>query len=231
MSAKPTLQFADDAGALLPPYPDVAAKVLSAKNGSGALLTILGSGPSTGVPRLTCLTRRRGEMGENSNGCSTCHDAARNPLHSRNHRGNPSAALRLPNGATIVIDCGKTFRQSVSKALSRCVGAPRATCETLEVFHRDFAHLEGNAHHFKNNDKKGESDSDAEERSAFDSGLAPSAQPLVESQLQPWVPAVDAVLLTHAHADAFMVRNSCVVHFVFAFVSFPCFFSLGPFPA
>lgn len=65
---------------------------------------ILGSGVSTGIPRISCIIRPTQERY-----CRTCHDAVRNPT-GPNCRGNVSALVRLA-GHTVLIDCGKTIRE------------------------------------------------------------------------------------------------------------------------
>jgi len=66
---------------------------------------ILGSGPSSAIPSIRCLL--------NDKDCAVCHEAYANPL-SKNRRNNPSLLIRY-NGANVLIDCGKTFRESVLK--------------------------------------------------------------------------------------------------------------------
>ncbi|ETW05482.1 hypothetical protein H310_03245 [Aphanomyces invadans] len=65
-------------------------------------LYVLGSGPSTSVPSIRCLVT-------NPN-CPVCPEAHANP-NSRNRRGNPSLLVKH-QGFHILIDCGKTFRES-----------------------------------------------------------------------------------------------------------------------
>jgi ribonuclease BN (tRNA processing enzyme) len=60
----------------------------------------VGSGSSTGTPNLGCLANRR---------CKACVDAL--TPGSRNRRRNPSLLIQH-QGVNILIDCGKTFRES-----------------------------------------------------------------------------------------------------------------------
>jgi hypothetical protein len=82
--------------------------------------TILGSGASSGVPFLGCVL-------EDPRGipscCAVCRDAHDSPL-GPNRRGNVSCALRLrrPDGGgefNVVVDCGKTFRDTVARVWLR----------------------------------------------------------------------------------------------------------------
>jgi phosphoribosyl 1,2-cyclic phosphodiesterase len=72
---------------------------------------ILGSGNSTGVPWLHCVM-------DPDTRCSVCADCMDNPS-TRNLRNNPCAVLQYahPDGRTrnILIDCGKTFRDSAMR--------------------------------------------------------------------------------------------------------------------
>lgn len=90
---------------------------------------ILGSGASTAVPWLACALAPRVVSSEPLGGnipdscCAVCADAIDNPT-GPNKRGNVSAALRLerPDGAgdfCVVIDCGKTFRDTVGRVWPR----------------------------------------------------------------------------------------------------------------
>ncbi|RHY28542.1 hypothetical protein DYB32_005886 [Aphanomyces invadans] len=63
----------------------------------------LGTGPSTGVPSIRCLLSDKL--------CTVCRDAHTN-VNSKNHRNNPSLLVRH-NDRNVLIDCGKTFRDSV----------------------------------------------------------------------------------------------------------------------
>lgn len=69
---------------------------------------ILGSGVSTGIPRISCIIRpNEGRF------CKVCHDANDNP-NSKNRRCNVSALVRAA-GHTVLIDCGKTIREASMK--------------------------------------------------------------------------------------------------------------------
>lgn len=68
---------------------------------------ILGSGVSTGIPRISCIIRPE------ESSCVVCQDAVRTP-NSKNRRCNVSALVRSA-GYTILIDCGKTIRESAMR--------------------------------------------------------------------------------------------------------------------
>ncbi|KAF0716282.1 Aste57867_2925 [Aphanomyces stellatus] len=70
-------------------------------------MLVLGSGPSTSVPSIRCLLTNPT--------CTVCPEAQANPA-SRNRRGNPSLFVKH-EGVHILIDCGKTFRESVLRCL------------------------------------------------------------------------------------------------------------------
>src|SRR3989338_4572571 len=56
-------------------------------------LRVLGSGSSSSTPTIRCL--------KNPNGpCPRCDDAMKNPLTSKNRRGNPSLLLTATSSAT-----------------------------------------------------------------------------------------------------------------------------------
>lgn len=69
---------------------------------------ILGSGVSTGLPRISCIIRPTPEYQ-----CKVCHDALHTP-HSKNRRCNVSALIRAA-GRTVLIDCGKTIREAAMR--------------------------------------------------------------------------------------------------------------------
>lgn len=69
---------------------------------------ILGSGVSTGLPRISCIIRPTSEYR-----CTVCHDALHTP-DSKNRRCNVSALIRAA-GRTVLIDCGKTIRESTMR--------------------------------------------------------------------------------------------------------------------
>lgn len=69
---------------------------------------ILGSGVSTGLPRISCIIRPT-----EAYRCAVCHDALHTP-GSKNRRGNVSALVRAA-GRTVLIDCGKTIRESTMR--------------------------------------------------------------------------------------------------------------------
>ncbi|GAA6008060.1 MBL fold metallo-hydrolase [Rhodotorula paludigena] len=76
-------------------------------------LLLLGTGGSAAVPDITCVT-------DPQNGCKCCLDTLDNP-RSKNIRGNTGAVVRVPGlregdeEKTILIDCGKTFREQALK--------------------------------------------------------------------------------------------------------------------
>ncbi|GAA5832809.1 hypothetical protein JCM5353_008341 [Sporobolomyces roseus] len=71
---------------------------------------ILGSGGSAAVPDIACVTDR-------ANACACCLDTMdqRDETRSKNKRGNTGGVLSIPQlgggNTTILIDCGKTFRE------------------------------------------------------------------------------------------------------------------------
>ncbi len=67
-------------------------------------LVFMGTGTSGNVPSLGCLL-------QDPITCSVCHDAYSTPS-SKNYRRNTCALIRI-NQTRIIIDCGKTFYQSV----------------------------------------------------------------------------------------------------------------------
>ncbi|KDO35399.1 hypothetical protein SPRG_00249 [Saprolegnia parasitica CBS 223.65] len=69
-------------------------------------IVVLGSGPSSSVPVVRCLVTNPA--------CPVCPEALANPV-SKNRRNNPSLLVRLL-GQTVLIDCGKTFRDSLLRA-------------------------------------------------------------------------------------------------------------------
>ena len=80
--------------------------------------TVLGSGASSGVPWLGCVLEDK-EGGVTHGCCAVCADALSTP-YSRNRRSNVSCALRFarPDGAglfNVVVDCGKTFRETCTR--------------------------------------------------------------------------------------------------------------------
>ncbi|KAK4046665.1 hypothetical protein OIO90_006477 [Microbotryomycetes sp. JL221] len=75
-------------------------------------LTLLGTGSSSAVPDISCVTAQNGR------GCETCRLAVQNP-GGPNMRANTGAILRVPQSdgteKTILIDAGKTFREQAIK--------------------------------------------------------------------------------------------------------------------
>ncbi|BGP35874.1 hypothetical protein JCM10296v2_007726 [Rhodotorula toruloides] len=75
-------------------------------------LLFLGTACSSALPNIVCTT-------DPVNGCDACLDTVGNP-GSKNNRGNTGCVLRVPRGEgqeelTILIDCGKTFREHALK--------------------------------------------------------------------------------------------------------------------
>jgi len=66
-------------------------------------IIFVGSGSSTGTPRISCLLRHPVV-------CPVCQDSLQ--LGSKNRRRNPSILIRYKS-KNILIDCGKTFRESM----------------------------------------------------------------------------------------------------------------------
>ncbi|GAA6010385.1 hypothetical protein JCM11491_006298 [Sporobolomyces phaffii] len=73
-------------------------------------LLLLGTGASSAVPLVSCVT-------DLETACASCRDTTSQGAGavSKNKRGNTGAVLRIPqmdgSEATILIDCGKTFRE------------------------------------------------------------------------------------------------------------------------
>ncbi|KEG14456.1 PhnP protein [Trypanosoma grayi] len=96
---------------------------------------IVGAGSSTSTPMLSCIAT--------GSPCPTCAEALERPRSSRNHRLNPSFLLQMrhPTDGTvhnILIDCGKTFRESAIKVLST-VGVADLSALLLTHDHADAA--------------------------------------------------------------------------------------------
>jgi len=66
-------------------------------------IIFIGSGSSTGTPRISCLL-------QNPITCVVCKDSLQ--MGSKNRRRNPSILIRHKS-KNILIDCGKTFRESM----------------------------------------------------------------------------------------------------------------------
>ncbi|GAA5875812.1 hypothetical protein JCM8547_005321 [Rhodosporidiobolus lusitaniae] len=86
------------------------------RRGAPLSLLVMGSGGSAAVPDIACVTSP-------STGCACCLDTLRSPHgsgeNSPNKRGNTGAVIRVPpevgkereGEMTILLDCGKTFRE------------------------------------------------------------------------------------------------------------------------
>jgi phosphoribosyl 1,2-cyclic phosphodiesterase len=71
-------------------------------------VVVMGCGPSSAIPALRCVLAGK---------CKVCLEAHANPL-SKNRRLNPSLLVHNSRtNANILIDCGKTFRESVLRVL------------------------------------------------------------------------------------------------------------------
>ena len=95
-------------------------------------LVIVGAGASSSTPKMGCVTGATCVVGEDGKAvvdystirCPACRDAVINPNTSKNHRLNPSLLIQLRGVGippvegelfNILIDCGKTFRESAIK--------------------------------------------------------------------------------------------------------------------
>eukprot|EP01117_Protostelium_nocturnum_P011812 TRINITY_DN4306_c0_g1_i1.p1 TRINITY_DN4306_c0_g1~~TRINITY_DN4306_c0_g1_i1.p1 ORF type:complete len:454 (-),score=152.03 TRINITY_DN4306_c0_g1_i1:37-1374(-) len=74
-------------------------------NSGDSELVFVGTGTSSGMPRLRCLLHQRPVQ------CETCLDAL--IPGSKNKRKNPSLLIRYKKKFNILIDCGKSFRESM----------------------------------------------------------------------------------------------------------------------
>jgi phosphoribosyl 1,2-cyclic phosphodiesterase len=74
-------------------------------------VVVLGSGPSSAIPSMRCLLNST---------CKVCHEAHQN-IYSKNNRLNPSILIRSleSDEQHLLIDCGKTFRESVLKTFPK----------------------------------------------------------------------------------------------------------------
>ena len=94
----------------------------------------LGSGVSTGVPRIGCIVR----PDQSQPPCKVCHDALREG--SRNRRGNVSILLRYWHAdgrpRHIMVDAGKTMREQCMRLL------PRHGIRTLDALLLTHAHAD-----------------------------------------------------------------------------------------
>jgi phosphoribosyl 1,2-cyclic phosphodiesterase len=84
-------------------------------------LVLLGSGVSTALPRISCVLRGRpknaGLETHKNVPCEVCERGLADPM-SPNRRCNVSALLRL-DGRVVLIDCGKTIRESTMRFFPR----------------------------------------------------------------------------------------------------------------
>jgi phosphoribosyl 1,2-cyclic phosphodiesterase len=90
-------------------------------------VVILGCGPSSAIPALRCVL---------AGTCEVCSEAHSNS-ESRNRRLNPSLLVRNTElDANILIDCGKTFRESVLRTLPQ-LGTAHVDAVILTHGHAD----------------------------------------------------------------------------------------------
>ncbi|GAA5986872.1 hypothetical protein JCM10908_000934 [Rhodotorula pacifica] len=93
--------------------PPAAAKPSSSSSSPQSKLsfTFLGTGGSSALPLISCVTKP-------DQACSSCFDTIWDP-NSRNIRANTGGVIRVPQSdggeATILLDCGKTFRETALK--------------------------------------------------------------------------------------------------------------------
>jgi phosphoribosyl 1,2-cyclic phosphodiesterase len=92
-------------------------------------LVLLGTGVSTALPRISCVLRGRqriinGNL-ETRGRCEVCDAGLANPM-SPNRRCNVSALVRL-DGHAVLIDCGKTIRESTMRFF------PQLGVETIDA--------------------------------------------------------------------------------------------------
>lgn len=101
---------------------------------------IIGAGASSSTPKLECVLNP-------SSRCTACLDAHANPSTSRNNRLNPSFMIHLKlshpttadgeeTDAYVMIDCGKTFRESVLKVFPK-LGIPKIDVVLVTHDHAD----------------------------------------------------------------------------------------------
>ncbi|KAI0565868.1 Ribonuclease Z/Hydroxyacylglutathione hydrolase-like protein [Gracilaria domingensis] len=84
------------------------AKMSVSQSDSRNEFVVLGSGVSTSIPKINCITRP-----SEDNPCLVCKQAFENPL-SKNRRNNVCALVRH-SGKTVLIDCGKTMRDATMR--------------------------------------------------------------------------------------------------------------------
>ncbi|KAH8924898.1 hypothetical protein BT69DRAFT_1260899 [Atractiella rhizophila] len=81
-------------------------------------LLFLGTATSGCIPTISCVT-----SSDPCRCCSLAHSPAKskskNPLPNPNKRLNTAALITLPSGKTILIDCGKSFRESALEFFPR----------------------------------------------------------------------------------------------------------------
>ena len=101
-------------------------------------LRVMGSGTSSSTPTLRCLLSKAGP-------CPRCTDAIANPA-SRNRRGNPALLLSTSvaaatagappsSPASVLVDCGKSFRESALR--TPWAALPPLKAILLTHFHAD----------------------------------------------------------------------------------------------
>lgn len=105
------------------PVPGKLTSCVSNSAGEGCVadLVLMGTGVSTALPRISCILRGRLPEGtepfnpEKFRPCPVCQSGLKDPL-SRDRRCNVSALVRLGQSC-VLIDCGKTVRESCMRHL------------------------------------------------------------------------------------------------------------------
>lgn len=98
-----------------------ASASTSPGHGRVADLVLMGTGVSSALPRISCVLRGRLRKGmepaepDAFHPCPVCQSGLKNPL-SRDRRCNVSALIRL-GSSCVLIDCGKTVRESCMRHL------------------------------------------------------------------------------------------------------------------
>jgi phosphoribosyl 1,2-cyclic phosphodiesterase len=105
--------------------------------GGESQFTVLGSGASSGIPWLGCVLADPA-AGVTHGTCAVCAHALASP-DSPNRRGNVSCALRFarPDGEglyNVVVDCGKTFRDTLTRVWPR-LAPPMRSLQALLLTH------------------------------------------------------------------------------------------------
>ncbi|PRP86212.1 Hydrolase-like protein [Planoprotostelium fungivorum] len=112
-------------------YPDLFLKKKQIKARSESDIIVVGCGTSAGMPRLGCLLE---SMIQRPTKCDVCLDAL--TPNSKNRRRNPSILIRYKGKHNILIDCGKTFRESMVNLIAR-TGITRIDAVIITHQHSD----------------------------------------------------------------------------------------------